>query len=32
MLRVQVTGFSDKEEYAVVKEKIVPFLLETKLK
>lgn len=28
----QVTGFSDAEEHAVGKEKIVPFLLETKLK
>lgn len=28
----KVTGFSNKEEYMVVKEKLVPFLLEDKLK
>lgn len=27
-----MTAFSDAEEYAVAKEKLVPFLLETKLK
>jgi len=27
-----VTGFSDDEEYAVAKEKVVPFLLESRLK
>ncbi|GLC69319.1 hypothetical protein PLESTF_000815300 [Pleodorina starrii] len=27
----KVTGFSDAEEYAVVKEKVVPFLLQSKL-
>ncbi len=28
----QVTGFTNKEEFAVVKEDLVPFLLEDKLK
>lgn len=28
----KVTGFTDKEEYAVVKEDLVPFMLEQKLK